>query len=303
MAAEDSLALLPKALAALESEPQLALREGVALAGRLTGAQVDAEQPDLPETDPNSTVLITGGTGGLGALLAEHLVTEQGAKHLLLVSRSGEEAQGAPELAARLQEHGAKVRIAACDVADKDQLKALLDSIPTKHPLGTVIHAAGVLDDGVIETLDPERLQSVMGPKANAAHHLHELTTGIDLDAFVMFSSIAGIIGGPGQGNYAAANSFLDALAQHRRAQGLVATSIAWGAWDADPGDDRHAQRGRPGPDEASRHRGALSEQGLELYDLSRQIDQALLSVAVRLEPLRPSHSAKPAPCRRSCAD
>ena len=181
--------------------------------------------------DPERTVLITGGTGGLGALVARHLVSEHGARHLLLASRSGEEAEGAVELAAELEGLGAAVQIAACDVADREGLEELLASIPGEHPLGAVIHAAGVLEDATIDSLDPGLIERVFAPKVDAAWHLHELTADLDLSLFVLFSSIAATLGGPGQGNYAAANSFLDALAARRRADGLAGTSIAWGLW------------------------------------------------------------------------
>jgi polyketide synthase 12 len=160
--------------------------------------------------------------------LAEH----HGARRLLLVSRSGEGAPGAADLKAELEELGAKARIAACDVSDRDQLKELIDSIEAEHPLGAVIHAAGVFDNGLIADLDQERLDRVLAPKIDAAHHLHELSKDQELSAFVLFSSAAGLLGGPGQGNYAAANSFLDALAAQRRREGLPAISLAWGMWD-----------------------------------------------------------------------
>jgi acyl transferase domain-containing protein/acyl carrier protein len=224
---------LPAALAATEHEPQLALREGDALAPRLGEVETEVEEGEqVPSLDPDKTILITGGLSGLGALFARHLAEAHGARRLLLASRSGPEAEGAKELRAELGALGAEVEIAACDVSDRAQLETLFAAVPQEHPLGAIVHAAGVLDDGLIEDLDPERLDRVLTPKADAAWHLHELSKGLDLSHFVLFSSVAAALGGPGQGNYAAANSFLDALAERRRRERLPATSIAWGIWE-----------------------------------------------------------------------
>ncbi len=265
--------ILSSALAG-EMEPQLALREGTALAPRL--ARADSEESEPTPPDPERTVLITGAGGALGSLFARHLV-EQGARHLLLTSRRGSEAPGALELAAELSELGAEVRIAACDVADRSALSTLLASIPAEHPLGTVIHAAGVLDDGVVESLTPERLESVMAPKARAAWNLHELAGDAEL---VLFSSIAGTFASPGQGNYAAANAFLDALAQRRRGEGLPASSIAWGAWGAESEMTRHLGEG----DRARFSRGGIRPlapgDGLELFDRARALPASFLVAA-----------------------
>ena len=227
---EASEAAIERALGADRGEAEIALREGDLLVPRLV--QAKGEGGEATELDPERTVLITGATGGIGALVAEHLVEVHGARHLLLVSRSGEEAPGALDLRARLQEQGAEATVAACDVSDRSQLEGLLAAVPKEHPLGAVIHCAAVLDDGLLESMDEERLERVFAPKADAAWHLHELSAGLDLTHFVCFSSIAGLIGSPAQANYAAANAFLDALAAHRRATGLAGVSMAWGGWE-----------------------------------------------------------------------
>ncbi|MFD7412635.1 type I polyketide synthase [Kitasatospora purpeofusca] len=180
------------------------------------------------------TVLVTGGTGGVGSHTARWLAG-QGAERLLLVGRRGADAPGADELRAELTALGAEVTIAACDVADPVALAALVADIPARHPLSAVVHAAGVLDDGVLDALDPARLAAVLRAKLTAARNLHEATAGLDLSAFVVFSSVMGVVGNAGQGNYAAANAAVDALVAARRAAGLPGTSVAWGAW-AGPG-------------------------------------------------------------------
>ncbi|MEU8480894.1 SDR family NAD(P)-dependent oxidoreductase [Streptomyces hygroscopicus] len=264
------------AAALAAGEPQVAVRDGVVRAPRLARAAVAADR-ETPAFAPDGTVLITGATGTLGGLVARHLVAEHGVRRLLLVSRRGERAPGALELTAELNELGAVVVWAACDAADRDALARVIASVPADRPLTAVVHTAGVLDDGVIGSLTPERLATVARPKADAAWHLHELTRDLDLSAFILFSSASGVFGGPGQGNYAAANAFLDALAQYRRAQGLPATSLAWGLWSVAGGmggelDEAEIGRIRRGGV------GVLdAESGLELFDAAQGTDEALL--------------------------
>ncbi|MGF1430527.1 type I polyketide synthase [Kitasatospora sp. LaBMicrA B282] len=215
-------------LADAAGEDQLALRPDGLHARRL----VHAERPSAPVRPwrPSGTVLVTGGTGALGGHLARRLA-DRGADHLLLTSRRGAAAPGAAELVAELAAKGTRVTVAACDVADRAQLAALLATVPADLPLTAVVHTAGVLDDGVLDALTPERFAAVLRPKVEAARALHELTRDRDLAAFVLYSSFSGAIGGSGQANYAAANAFLDAFAEQCRADGRPATAIAWGAW------------------------------------------------------------------------
>jgi NAD(P)-dependent dehydrogenase (short-subunit alcohol dehydrogenase family)/acyl carrier protein len=220
---------------ALAGDAQLASRQRRLLVPRLSRQTDEAEWIPL-QLDPRATVLITGGTGGLGALLARHLVGAHGVRHLLLASRRGAQADGSPALQDELERLGCEVRIARCDVTRREEVAALLDAIPEAHPLGGVIHAAGAAENGLISSLDAAGLDRVLAPKLDGAMHLHELTEGMELSLFVLFSSVAGIWGGPGQANYAAANAFIDALAAHRCAQGLAARSIAWGPWDLPTG-------------------------------------------------------------------
>ncbi|PAZ11415.1 polyketide synthase [Streptomyces sp. SA15] len=225
----------------------------------------------------HGTVLITGGTGTLGALLARHLVTRHGVTSLLLTSRRGMNAPGATELAEELTRAGAQVTVAACDISDRDQVAALLADLPAEQPLTAVLHTAGALDDGLLESLTAERTRAVLRPKVTGALHLHELTRDLDLSAFVLFSSMAGTMGAPGQGNYAAANVMLDALAAHRRALGLPGLSLAWGFWAQRSEmsghlDDRDMQR---------MSRGGVvpmsGEEGLAVFDLACRSDHAQL--------------------------
>ncbi|CAM5738389.1 type I polyketide synthase [Mycolicibacterium aubagnense] len=189
----------------------------------------------------DGTVLITGATGMVGAELARHLVRAYGARHLVLASRRGARAEGAAALAAELESAGAQVELLACDVADPDAVTAMVAQLAQRcPPLCGVIHAAGVLDDAVIASLTPDRLDAVLRPKVNAAWNLHDATRELDLSMFVLCSSIAATVGAAGQGNYAAANAFLDGFAAHRRAMGLAGTSLVWGLWEQPSGMTAH---------------------------------------------------------------
>ncbi|OBH79451.1 polyketide synthase [Mycobacterium mantenii] len=235
--------------------------------------------PDGPGGLAGGTALITGGTGMAGSAVARHLVARYRVPHVVLVSRSGEHAEGMAELAAQLRDAGASVDLAACDVGDRDAVAALL----ARYPVRSVFHAAGVLDDAVIASLTPARIDAVLRAKVDGAWNLHELTRELDLSAFVMFSSMAGIVGAPGQGNYAAANSFLDALAAHRHAHGLPGLSVAWGMWAQNSTMTQHLGEA----DKARMSRAGLSalstRQALELLDAALLTENPMV-VGTRLD-------------------
>ncbi|SCF29375.1 Acyl transferase domain-containing protein [Micromonospora echinospora] len=214
-------------------EDQVAVRDTGVLVRRLT--RITEPEPATTDAEDGGwrmrgTVLITGGTGGLGGHMARW-AARSGAAHVLLASRRGPDAPGAADLAAELTDLGVRVTVAPCDVTDRAQLAALLTNTPEDAPLTAVLHTAAVLDDGIVDTATPARLHTVAAPKCAAAEHLDELTRDLDLDAFVLFSSVAGTTGNAGQGAYGAANAHLDALAERRRAEGRPALSVAWGAW------------------------------------------------------------------------
>jgi benzoate-CoA ligase family protein len=263
-------------------ESQLALRGGAVLVPRLKRARVPHPAGDTPLC-AGGTVLITGAMGGLGRLLARHLVSERGVTRLVLAGRQGPAAPHAADLEAELRALGADVTILACDVADRDELETLISSLPADAPLAGVVHAAGVLDDAVIDSLTAEQVERVIAPKLDGAWNLHELTCHMDLELFVLFSSITATVGTPGQANYAAANAFLDALATHRRSQGLAGQAIAWGLWEQESemtgglADVDRARLGRSGIAAMS------AAQGLELFDAAVTIQEPLV-VAARLD-------------------
>ncbi|MFD3523971.1 SDR family NAD(P)-dependent oxidoreductase [Streptomyces sp. NPDC058653] len=271
-------------LALSTGEPRVVVRDGVAHAPRLARVSAAPQTEDEAAPEPVSAfgdeVLITGGVGVLGALMARHLVTEYGVSRLLLTGRRGAESPGAAELVEELTGLGAEVEVAACDVGDREALAALLAG----RSLTGVVHAAGVLDDGVIASLTPERVDRVMRPKVDAARYLDELTRDMDLRAFVLFSSAAGVVGSPGQGNYAAANAFLDALAERRRAQGLPAQSLAWGVWQSSTG----MAGDLTDTDKSRMERGGILSlshgEGLELFDAATAADEPAVLVPVKLD-------------------
>ncbi|WP_371935045.1 SDR family NAD(P)-dependent oxidoreductase, partial [Mycobacterium sp. TY813] len=229
------------------------------------------------------TVMITGGTGMVGGVLARHVVHRYGVRHVVLVSRSGDQAPGAADLVAELAAAGAQAQVLACDVADRDAVAGVLAQLDQQYPLTGVIHAGGVLDDAVITSLTPDRVDPVLRAKVDAAWNLHEATRDLGVSAFVMCSSIAGTVGSPGQGNYAAANVFLDALATHRRALGLPGTSLAWGRWEQSSTMTGHLSD----PDLARISRtgiaGMTAEQAVELFDTALIMDHPTV-VTARLD-------------------
>ncbi len=285
---DEAAALVPGVV--LSGEPHVVVREGEVSAPRLARAaslatedavtgRADEAASALVEGAASrlGTVLLTGAAGALGKTLARHLVTGHGVRRLLLVSRRGADAPGAADLKAELAALGAEATWAACDLAERDALARLLAATP----VDSVVHTAGVLDDGVIAALTPERVGAVLAPKADAVLNLDELTG--PSTTFVLFSSAAGVFGNPGQGNYAAANAFLDAFARHRHAQGRPTVSLAWGLWE---------QEGAMADalDEAGRSRMARSgvlplptEDGLRLFDAALASNEPVL-VPVRLD-------------------
>ncbi|MFB9909381.1 type I polyketide synthase [Allokutzneria oryzae] len=256
------------------TEPQMAVRAAVAHTPRLARIAVP-DTLDAVEFPADGTVLITGATGSLGKALAKHLVAEHGVKHLVLTSRRGLAAEGAEQFRDSLAAEGVSVSVVACDSADRDALAAVINGL--EHPLSAVVHTAGVLDDGTMASLTPERIDTVLRPKVDAVVNLHELTKDLDLSAFVLFSSAAGVLGGAGQGNYAAANTFLDTFAQSLRKQGRPVVSLAWGVW-ASEGSMADTGRGnRSGIAPLS------TAQGLSLFDTALSLGEGVV-IPMRLD-------------------
>ncbi|MGK5641516.1 type I polyketide synthase [Streptomyces sp. URMC 126] len=278
----ESLRLLPAAVAT--GEPELSLAEGAVRVPRLAPADSPQEGVRL-----EGTVLVTGGTGALGGLLARHLAVRHGVRRLVLVGRRGPGSPAGRRLRDELRESGARVHLVACDVADRARLAAVVREYAPG--LKAVVHAAGVLDDGVLESLTPERLAAVLRPKADAAWHLHELTERLPLSHFVLFSSAAGLLGNAGQANYAAANAFLDALARHRAARGLPALSLAWGPWAGGAGMAARADRAEDGV-----LRAVSPARGLALFDAALGSPEAVLAPLLPDRSPRPGRPARPVP-------
>ncbi|MFI0506990.1 SDR family NAD(P)-dependent oxidoreductase [Streptomyces albogriseolus] len=263
------------------AEPQVAVRGTTLSVPRL--ARVTDRVADTAGVFGSDGTVLVSGAGSLGGLVARHLVSRHGVRHLVLASRRGPDAEGVPELVAELAGQGAAVEVVACDVSDRAQVEALLATVSDAHPLRGVVHTAGVFDDGLIGALTPERLERVFAPKVDAVRHLDALTRDLDLDAFVVYSSVAGLSGGAGQGNYSAANAFLDGLMSHRRAAGLPGLSLAWGLWEQSLGMAGHLSA----VDQARASRSGVLEisatEGMELFDAALVSERALL-VPVKLD-------------------
>ncbi|NYT94978.1 type I polyketide synthase, partial [Salinispora sp. H7-4] len=295
--------LLAAALAT--GEPELLLRDGEISVPRLARVATTATTASATGgNDVNSgarwptdgTVLVTGGTGGLGAHVARHLAHTHGVRHLLLTSRSGPAAAGVAELRAELTAAGASVEVAAADTADRDALTALLAAVPADRPLRAVVHAAGIVDDGVIGSLSPERLDAVLKAKLDGAVNLDELTRDADLSVFVLFSSLASLLDCAGQGNYAAANATLNALATARRAAGRPAVALTWGLWTGDSGMGGRLDAAARQRIDRSGMPGLSPAENLALLDAALGIDEPVLApIQVDLATLRNRPDGVPA--------
>ncbi|MEV4832801.1 SDR family NAD(P)-dependent oxidoreductase, partial [Micromonospora sp. NPDC049257] len=310
--ADAPTSLLAAALAT--GEPELRLRDGEISVPRLARvatapAGTDADTTTGSRWPTDGTVLVTGGTGGLGAHVARHLAGNHGVRHLLLTSRRGPAAAGVAELRAELEAAGASVEVAACDAADADALAALLAAVPADRPLRAVVHAAGIVDDATIGSLTPQRLDAVLKAKLDGAVNLDALTRDADLTAFVLFSSLASLLDCAGQGNYAAANATLNALATSRRAEGRPVVALTWGLWTGDSGMGGQLDAAALQRIERSGMPGLSPAENLALLDAALGVDEPVLApIRVDLTALRNRPDGVPAllrglvplPARRS---
>ncbi|MCJ1441372.1 MAG: hypothetical protein MMC23_001858 [Stictis urceolatum] len=286
---EDALDMLAPALMLGADEPECVVRHGQVFLPQIQRAKTlpppVAEQQGLLLRQ-DGAVLITGGLGGIGKQVAKWLASTHHVQDLVLTSRRGMEAPGAEAFVEELARLGSAATIVACDVGKLDSVRPVVSMFTDERPLRGVVHAAGLLDNGVLSTMTPERCATVFAPKVDGAWHLHQLTRDMDLDLFMMFSSISGALGMVGLGNYAAANTFLDALAHERRNQHLPATSVAYGVWGGDgmaaglKGRTTLNHLAKFGLDALS------SEEGLELFEEAVRSGRAL-TVAARLDPKR----------------
>lgn len=288
--------VLPTALL-LSDEPECAVRHNQLLVPRMqrldpeTVAASKGAKQRIVRTD--GAVLITGGLGDLGQHVARWLVRVHDIRDLVLTSRRGRKAPGADKLIAELAEVGAKVTVVACEMDDPESIKATMSMFNQDRPLRGVIHAAGAQDNGVLMSLTPQRCATVYAPKVEGAWNLHQQTEDMDLDLFVMFSSISGVMGMAGHANYAAANTFLDALAHLRHAKGLPATAVAFGTWEGDGMAARII-----GPTRARLTQLGLDmltpEQGLELLDTAVRGGRSLtIAAALDQERLQAYHQER----------
>jgi acyl transferase domain-containing protein len=288
--ARTAAAVLTTALRA--GEPELAIRDQGLYARRLirptglTNPTDPTDRPDGSSIAPARTpgaVLITGGTGTLAGLTAEHLAATGRARRLVLASRSGPAAPAAAAIAAAVAEAGADAHVVMADAADRGAITTLLAELPPGCPLTGVVHTAGLVDDAMIRSLTPEQVDAVMRPKTDAAWNLHQLTRDHPVRQFVLFSSAAATFGGAGQANYAAANAFLDGLAAHRQAAGLPGQSLAWGAWLASQGIGRNLSKELLNRATASGTAELDAREGLEVLDLALTRPEPQL-VPIRLD-------------------
>ncbi|MET7774142.1 type I polyketide synthase, partial [Nocardia sp. NPDC005366] len=262
-----------------DRETQVVVRDGHTLLPRLAKAEFDAAATTATDLAAG-TVLVTGGLGGLGALVAGKLVEVHGVRDLVLTSRRGVDAPGAAAVVDELRSAGARVRVVACDIADGDAVRDLVSGITAAGRLTGVVHAAGVIDDGVIESLTTDRLRTVMAPKVDGGWNLHHATQDLELPLFAVFSSIVGTLGMPGQANYAAGNRFLDGLISYRRARGLSGVSLAWGLWDRATGMTGHLDAAAVARMRREGVAALSTRQGLALWDAGLASGQSLLVAA-----------------------